>query len=67
MSAHVVLDHFRHESGHRAARARDSVHDPIATGLRLERALDPFDLSFDAAHTRQKLLLVPNGVRHVSS
>ena len=60
----VILDHLRHKPSHSAACARDQVHDLIAPSLIVERALNSLDLAPDAAHARQQLLLLTNGVCH---
>ena len=64
MGADVILDHFGHQSGHGATRARDELHDLFAFGLALERALDRFHLPPETAHAGEQLLLFTNGMGH---
>ena len=64
MRADVVFDHLRHQPGHGAARAGDQVHDLLAAGLAIERALDGLDLAADAAHAREEFLLFADGMGH---
>ena len=64
VGAHMVLDDFRHQPGHGAARAGDQVHHLLAAGLAVERALDGLDLAPNAAHARQQLVLVFQGMGH---
>src|SRR5271166_4414313 len=40
------------------------MHHLFAASLAVQSALDRLDLAADAAHPRQKLLLVPDGVGH---
>ena len=42
----------------------DQVHDLFAASLAIERALDGLDLTPDAAHPRQELLLFADRMRH---
>ena len=65
--AHMVFDDLRHQSGHRAARARDQVHDLVTSSFARERPLDTLDLASDAAHARQQFLLLADGVTHSPS
>jgi hypothetical protein len=64
MRANMVFDDLSHEAGHRAACAGDEVHDLLAPRLVCKGAFDTIDLATNAAHTRQQLLLFPNGMTH---
>src|SRR6185437_12376984 len=66
VSAHVVLDDLRHQSGDSTPDACDEVHDLIAPCLVLERTLYPLDLPADPAHAAKELVLVTDGVAHGS-
>jgi hypothetical protein len=61
---HVILDHFRRQSGQRSADAREKMHDLLATSLALKGMFDGFDLASDTANARQQLLFFANGVCH---
>ena len=50
----------------RPANTGDQVHHLRASRFTFQRALDPFDLTTDAADTRQQVLLIVDGVRHLS-
>src|SRR5437899_5015646 len=63
----VILDHFRHESAHRAADSRDLLHDFCAALLRFEGPLQGFHLAADPAHASEQIGLFPNGVAHERS
>ena len=62
--ADVVLDHFGHQAGQGAADAGDELHDLLAAGLVLQRALDGLHLALHAAHAGQQLRLLADGVGH---
>jgi hypothetical protein len=62
MRAHVILDHLGHEPCHSPSHSGDEMHDLFTVRLVVERALDSFDLTFDAAHARQQLLLFTDRV-----
>jgi hypothetical protein len=43
------------------------MHDLIAARLPVKGALDPLNLTTDAAHARQQLLFFTNGVCHIAN
>src|SRR5258708_5766968 len=64
MRAHMILDDLGHQTGHGTARSGDEMHDLLTAGLTVEGALDGFGLTLDAAHPRQQLALLMDGVCH---
>ena len=64
MCAHMILDDLGHQPGRRPSHAGDEMHDLLAAGLALERALDGFDLPSDPAHARQQLLFIADRMCH---
>jgi len=64
MVSNVVLDDFRHETGHRAAHTSDEMQNLLAASLAFEGTLNRLDLALHPAHAAQQLLLFTDGVGH---
>src|ERR1700751_178722 len=62
----VIFDHLGQQTVDGAAAAGGEVHDLLAPFFLLERAYNRIGLAADAACPIQELLLLPNGVAHVS-
>ncbi|VTU25163.1 2-isopropylmalate synthase [Variovorax sp. PBL-E5] len=60
----VVFDNLGQQTVHCPAAGGDQVHDLGAAHSALQPALDGIDLTADAAHPVQKLLLLVDGVAH---
>jgi hypothetical protein len=67
MRPHMVLDDFRHQTGHGTTDPGDQVHDLIASGFGFYSPLYGFDLAANAANSGEKLLLFTYGMGHLSN
>src|ERR1700684_930641 len=67
MRTYMVLNYFRHEPGHGAARAGDQMHDLLASRLGFESPFNPLHLSSNTAYPCEQLLLVANRMAHAAS
>jgi hypothetical protein len=59
---HVVFHDLGHQTGYSASNSCDEMHDLIAASFPVQGALDAVDLTTDAAHARQQLLLFTDGM-----
>jgi hypothetical protein len=64
MRANMVLDHFRHQSGHCPPCASNQVHDLFAARLAIECAFNGLHLAPEAADTGQQLLFIADSMGH---
>ena len=62
----MILHDYRGQPCHGGARAREQVHDLLTASLAFQSSLDSLDLAANAPHSRQKLVLFTNGMRHAS-
>ena len=64
VSSDMVFHHLGHQSVDGAAHRRNELQDVSTSDFLIERPLDRFNLSADAANSTQQLRFFANGVRH---